>query len=227
MPYDPPKSQDTSILLSPGGAVQGCLCAIFLVSVSGRSDHFLLSCNWICFLSLLICSLLFAWNPHVCCFGISEWFRTIMGRRGKMGLLHPLGKLQMSPSWCQPAGIPWVWKATLTVPELVTDKAWLWGWVWGGCAAVSPPLFCYHLKPSGGREAMCSTLQLCDHTHSLETLISCIGGINLLRRVKKIFSVFFAFPPLILHKKVFVVSLNRVSEFPLGFNIFLTISPCY
>lgn len=74
---------------------------------------------------------------------------------------------------------------------------------------------------------MCSVLQLCDHTHSLETLISCIGGINLLRRVKKIFSVFFAFPPLILHKKVFVVSLNRVSEFPLGFNIFLTISPCY
>lgn len=91
---------------------------------------------------------------------------------------------------------------------------------------MSPPLTGYHLKPSGGREAICSTLQLCDHTHSLEMLIGCIGGINLLRRVKKIFLVFFAFPPLILHKKVFVVSVNRVSEFPLGFNFFLTISPC-
>ena len=143
-----------------------------------------------------------------------------MGRQGKMGFLDPLGKLQMSPSWCQPAGIPWVWTATLTVPEPVTEKVWLWGWGWGGCGAVSPPLICYHLKPSGGREAICSTLQFCDHTHSLEMLISCIGGISLLRRVKKIFAVFFAFPPLILYKKVFVVSVNcRISESVLGFNI--------
>ena len=144
------------------------------------------------------------------------------GEAGKDGVAFPFRKttnVSLVPACRHSQGL----KATLTVPE----KAWLWGWGRGSCGAVSPPLICYHLKPSGGREVICSTLQLCDHTHSLELLIGCIGGIHLLRRVKKIFSVFFAFPPLILHKKVFVVSVNRVSEFPLGFNFFLTISPCY
>lgn len=91
-----------------GGAVQGCLCALFLVFLGGVTIFSFLVTGFVFPLSLLICSLLFARNPHVCCFSISEWFRTIMVGRGTMGVLSPLGKLQMSPSWCQPAGIPWV-----------------------------------------------------------------------------------------------------------------------
>ena len=117
-----------------------------------------------------------------------------------------------------------IWKATLTLPELVTEEAQLSG----GCWAVTCPSYLLPFKTIWGQGGnLLSPSTLWPHTFSKEMFTNCTGEKNLLRKVAKIFSVFSAFPCLILHKKVFVASVNRASVSPLGFNMFLTTSSCY
>lgn len=118
-----------------------------------------------------------------------------------------------------------VWKATLPLPELVTEEAQLSGGCWAVTCPSSDLLPFKTIWGQGGDLPSPSTLW--PHTFSKEMFSSRTGEKNLLRKVEKTFSVFSAFPCLILHKKVFVASVNRASVSPLGFNIFLTTSSCY